>query len=256
MENLILYRDVDEEGVSESPFISMQQRSNQHRLANVKETTLLIVDSDVLQANELGADLAFHDFLPTVVHSAEASWTAVSTSTFDVIVLDAMLEEGEDAGFELAQRLRDAGFRQPILFLTSRNELVDRIRAHEHGDDHLGKPVELLELVAKLEALSRRGLLPPRAISWRELKLVPTEHAVYRSGDLVNLTAVEYKMLKLFMHDPDRLFLYDEILERVWGKSYTARSNLLMVHIKNVRAKVGSENFVEAVRGVGYRLGG
>lgn len=254
MKNFTLYRDVDEEGSLGNPSISMQQRSKQHRLATVKGTKLLIVDSDVLQANELGEALAFQDFVPTVVHSAGASWAAVSTSTFDLIVVDATLEEGDDAGFELAQRLRDAGFRQPILFLTARNELAARVRVYEHGDGYLHKPFELPELVAKLGALSRRDSLLPKTVTWRDLELVPAKRKVHRGDKLVHLSAVEYEIVALFMLNPGQLFTYDEIIEKVWGMDYTPRSNLLAVHIKNIRQKVGDESFLETVRGRGYRL--
>jgi DNA-binding response OmpR family regulator len=218
------------------------------------ETRLLLVDSEILPAEALCESLREHGFLPTVVHSARAAWEAVDATAFDLVVLDAALAEGPEAGFELAGRLRDAGFRQLILFLTARSGLADRIRAYKHGDGFLGKPFELPELVAKLEALARRGPLPAQTILWGELELVPAEGALYRSGRLVALTTVEYQLVELFMRAPGRLFAYSEILERVWGAGYTARSNTLTVHIRHVRAKVGEKGFIEAVRGVGYRL--
>jgi DNA-binding response OmpR family regulator len=254
MENFTLYRDVDEEGVSESPFISMQQRSNQHRLANVKETKLLLVDSDILAAEELGDQLALHNFLPTVVHSAKAGWGTANATQYDLIVLDATLVEGEEAGFSLAERLRKNGFHQPILFLTSRNDLPDRIRAHDNGDDHLSKPFDVLEVVAKLKALSRRGFLLPTTYTWRELELIPEERKVLYKGKLVSLTAAEYDLVKLFLLNPGQLFTHEELIKKLWGNSYITRSNVLAVQIRNIRKKIENGEFIETVRGGGYRL--
>lgn len=250
MENFTLYSDMSEKNDPKEPPISGQRR----RKIPDRESTLLVVDSEILLAEQLCRSLAVHNFVATVVHSAAAAWEAIGTSTFDLIMLDATLAEGEEAGFELAQRVRDGGYRQPILFLTARNKLADRIRAYEYGDDYLSKPFDLAELVAKLEALSRRGLLPPRTITWRELTLSTAERTVHRNGKLITLTAVEYQLVELFMLNPNKLFSYNEIFERIWGAGSTSRSNNLNVHIKNIRTKVGDKNFFETVRGVGYRL--
>ena len=234
--------------------VTKEERADKASTPAVSGIRLLIVDSEAPLACALSESLKNYGFLSTPVHSVKTGWEAISAFTFDLILLDAALDEGEEAGFELAQRVRDIGFRQPILFLTSRNTLADRVRAHEHGDDYLSKPFEMPELVAKLQALSRRGPLPARATSWGELELVPVERKVYQSGELVSLTAVEYQLVELFMLNPDRLFLYDEILTRVWGTDHSFRSNNLTVHIKNIRAKIGDKDFLEVVRGLGYRL--
>lgn len=216
---------------------------------------LLIVEDEVSIAKALCEGLRASGFRPVVVHSVTAAWDVLWAQPFELILLDVMLPEGDEAGFEFAQAARDAGFGQPILFLTAREALPDRVRGLEFGDDYLAKPFALVELVARLKALYRRGERRPNLVTWRQVELQSETREVRSGGALLRLTAKEYEVLELFMLNPGRIFSRDEVLERVWGAGFDSPSNLIDVYVKNLRAKVAS-GVVETVRGLGYRFPG
>ena len=216
---------------------------------------LLLVEDEADLAAVVAEGLAAHGLSVAVAPSQEAAWKMAWEMPFDVAVVDVMLPEGDEAGFAFAQQLRDADFRQPVLFLTARDALPDRIRGLSIGDDYLHKPFALTELVARLKALHRRGDVRPQVIAWRDLELVPEHRGVRRDGRPVKLTKKEYEVLELFMSNPGRVFTRSEILERIWGLGASANSNLLDVYVRTLRATFGDE-LVETVRGVGYRFPG
>jgi DNA-binding response OmpR family regulator len=213
---------------------------------------VLVVEDDPVLAQTLLESLQAHGFEVTNARSSQQAWELLWSTPFDLLVLDVMLPEGTDEGFLLAQHIREAGFRQPLLFLTARETLTDRVRGLGVGDDYLPKPFALAELVARLKALYRRGEVRPSQLQWRDVSLFPEEKQVRLGEEVVRLTAKEYELLELLMLNPGRIFARDEILERVWGLEYEAQSNLVDVYIKNLRAKLG-EGLIETVRGMGYR---
>ncbi len=213
---------------------------------------LLVVEDELALAQTLEEGLVAHGFEVFTAASADSAWQAVWQHPVDVIVLDVMLPEGKEAGFVFAEQLREAKFRQPVLFLTARETLLDRVRGLEYGDDYLAKPFALAELVARLKALYRRGEVRPRCIKWQDTVLLPEEQQVRVQDVPVKLTAKEYEILELLMINPGRVFSREEILDRVWGFDYESPSNLIDVYMKNLRAKV-AEEIIETVRGKGYR---
>lgn len=196
--------------------------------------------------------LTAHGFRPVFAYSAAEAWTAVWQQPCDVIVLDVMLPEGEDAGFRLAEDLREADFRQPILFLTAREQLPDRVRGLALGEDYLAKPFALAELVARLGSLYRRGEIRSRRVVWGEVVLLPEERQVRFQDAPVRLTTKEYEVLELLMLNPGRVFSREAVLERIWGPELDPPSNLVEAYVKNVRKKI-AEGIIETVRGMGYR---
>ncbi|MBF6593088.1 MAG: response regulator transcription factor [Thermaceae bacterium] len=216
---------------------------------------LLVVEDEPSLGQTLSESLSAQGFQPHLVTSAKAAEKAVWENPFDLFLLDVMLPEGEEAGFELAQGLREAGFRQPILFLTAREALPDRVRGLEVGDDYLAKPFALAELVARLRALARRGEVKPQVVKVGEsLEIALEKREVRHQGQLVRLTAKEFQVLELFALSPGRIFTREEVLERIWGPGFESDSNLIDVYIKNLRKRL-YESVVETVRGLGYRLG-
>lgn len=216
---------------------------------------LLIVEDEPSLALSLHESLQAHGFKTVVAGSAGEAWERLWAEAFDLIVLDVRLPEGDEAGFRLAQELRESDFRQPILFLTARETLPDRVRGLEYGDDYLPKPFALPELVARLRALYRRGEVRSTTVRWGDLELRAETREVRGAGQLLRLTGKEYEVLELFMLNPGRVFARNEVLERVWGAGYDASSNLVDVYVKNLRAKV-SDQVIETVRGLGYRFPG
>lgn len=216
---------------------------------------VLIVEDDAAVAASLVAGLGAAGFETVHAGSATDAWTALWGQPIDVVLLDVSLPEGTEAGFDWAVAVRDADFRQPILFLTARDDLAGKVRGLEHGDDYLAKPFEPAELVARLRALGRRGDVRPRHVRVGEVTIEPEHRSVKRAGRPVRLTAKEYEVLELFMLNPGRTYRREEVLDRVWGAGFESPSNLVDVYVLNLRRKLGSD-LLETVRGLGYRLAG
>lgn len=214
---------------------------------------MLLVEDDPSLGQTLLESLAVQGFRLRLVTSAEAAWEALWQDAVDLIVLDVMLPEGEEAGFELARGLREAGFHQPILFLTARESLPDRVQGLEVGDDYLAKPFALAELIARLRALARRGEVRPTVVKAGPLEVALEKREVRYQGQMIRLTSKEYQLLELFVLNPGRIFTREEVLERIWGPGFEFDSNLIDVYVKNLRKKL-SENLIETVRGLGYRF--
>ncbi|WP_243028750.1 response regulator transcription factor [Thermus albus] len=216
---------------------------------------LLLVEDDPDLGRAVAQALEEFSFQVVWVTSQEEAWEALWEHPFQVLVLDVRLPEGEEAGFRLAQALREAGFAQPILFLTAKDALDDRLRGLDLGEDYLPKPFALPELVARIRALLRRGEVRPRRVEVGDVALEVEARRVFKAGVPVTLTAKEYQVLELLFLSPGRIFSKEEILERIWGPGYEGASNLVEVYVKNLRKKLG-EGVIETVRGLGYRVSG
>ena len=186
----------------------------------------------------------------------DALWMAGSTE-FDAIILDLMLP-GID-GFETCRRLRDDGVWAPILMLTARDAVEDRVAGLDHGaDDYLLKPFSFAELLARLRALVRRGRGErPAVLEVGDLRLDPATHRVPRDGTEISLSAKEFALLEVFMRHPGEAISRFQLLEHAWDYDYENRSNVVDVYVRYLREKVdrpfGTKS-IETVRGVGYRL--
>jgi two-component system response regulator MprA len=174
----------------------------------------------------------------------------------DAIVLDVLMP-GTD-GLEVARRLRRDGSRVPILMLTARDEVGDRIAGLDAGaDDYVVKPFALEELFARMRALLRRvGAEQADALRFADLELDPATHEV-RRGEPIELTRTEFALLELFMRNPRQVLTRSLIFERVWGYDFGYASNSLDVYIGYLRRKTeagGRQRLIQTVRGVGYAL--
>jgi DNA-binding response OmpR family regulator len=178
---------------------------------------------------------------------------------FDVIVLDLMLPDMD--GYQVASKLRVENIFTPILMLTARDAVADKVRALDLGiDDYLTKPFALAELMARLRAISRRGpVLQSTILTAGDITLDLATAEVRRAGRPVPLTKTEYLLLEFFMRRPDRILSREQIIQGVWGSSSNIEENTLEAFIKLLRAKIddGRENrLIQTVRGFGYRLHG
>jgi two-component system OmpR family response regulator len=173
--------------------------------------------------------------------------------TYDAIVLDLMLP-GLD-GFDTCMRLRDGGVWTPVLMLTARDAVEDRIRGLDAGaDDYLTKPFSVAELRARLRALVRRGAVErPAVLEAGGLRFDPAERRVWRGDAEIRLAAKELALLELFMRRPGEVLSRYDLLEHAWDMAYENRSNVVTVHVGRLRQKIGEEA-IETVRGSGYRL--
>lgn len=216
---------------------------------------LFLLEDDPDLGRTVAQALEEHGFQVVWASSQEEAWEVLWDTPVQALILDVRLPEGEEAGFHLAQMLREAGFTQPILFLTAKDTLGDRLQGLEWGDDYLIKPFALPELVARIRALLRRGEVRPRRVEVGEVVLEVEARRVLRGGRTVTLTAKEYQVLELLALNPGRVFSKEEILERIWGPGYEGESNLVEVYVKNLRKKLG-DGVIETIRGLGYRVSG
>ncbi|MFK7604364.1 response regulator transcription factor [Deinococcus sp. SM5_A1] len=177
------------------------------------------------------------------------------TIPFDALMVDVGLPEGPLAGFELVRELREAGSSCPVLFLTARDAVEDRIAGLDAGgDDYLVKPFHLGEVQARLRALVRRGRSEPQSTQvWQDLRLDWNARAVFRDGARVALTAKEFSLLEVLASHPGKIYTRDELIDRVWDGRFDAESNVVDTYVRNLRRKLG-DPVVQTVRGLGYRF--
>jgi two-component system OmpR family response regulator len=222
-----------------------------------EDVRVLIVEDEVKLASLIRKGLREEGLLADVaIKGEDALWMAGATP-YDAIVLDVMLP-GID-GFETCSRLRAGGLRTPILMLTARDTVDDRITGLDTGaDDYLTKPFDFGELLARLRALARRGPTE-RAPVLRvgDLELDPASRTVRRGASEVPLRTKEMQLLEVFMRHPGEVLTRYQLLEGAWDMGYEHRSNVIDVYVRYLREKVdrpfGVET-IETVRGVGYRL--
>jgi two-component system, OmpR family, response regulator len=186
----------------------------------------------------------------------DALWLA-QAHPYDAIVLDVALP-GID-GFETCSRMREAGVWTPVLMLTARTAIADRVAGLDVGaDDYLAKPFAFEELLARLRALSRRGAGErPAVLEVGPLTLDPASREVARDGEPIVLSAKEFALLEALMRNPGRVLSRYELLEAAWDRGYENRSNVVDVYISYLRDKLGrpfGAQAIETVRGAGYRL--
>ncbi len=218
---------------------------------------VLIVEDEVKMASLIRRGMREEGLAADVATRGEdAIWMAGATE-YDAVVLDVMLP-GID-GFETCRRLRADGVWAPILMLTARDSVADRVAGLDGGaDDYLTKPFSFVELLARLRALARRGSVEkPAVLEVGDLRLDPAARRVTRGGEEIALSAKEFALLEAFMRRPGDVLSRFQLLEQAWDYEYENRSNIVDVYIRYLREKVdrpfGVES-IETVRGAGYRL--
>jgi two-component system, OmpR family, response regulator len=218
---------------------------------------VLIVEDDVPMAAAIRRGLQAEDIVADVATRGEdALWMAGSTD-FDAVVLDVMLP-GID-GFETCRRLREDGVWTPIIMLTARGSVDDRVQGLDQGaDDYLVKPFSLAELLARLRALARRGPVErPAVLQVGDLRLDPATRRASRGDEEIHLSAKEFALMEAFMRRPGEVLTQFQLLEYAWGYDYENRSNVVEVYVRYLREKIDRPfglKSLETVRGAGYRL--
>jgi DNA-binding response OmpR family regulator len=214
---------------------------------------LLVEDQDDL-AGALIAYLEQQRYRVDWANSAEEAWERLSEAEPDLLILDVMLPEGPDSGFRLAQELRALDFGAPILFLTARDSLEDRVTGLDLGaDDYLSKPFALSELAARIRALLRRQTpLKQASLNLGELQLDFVARRVKWRGQELNLTEREFTLLETLAYHPGKVFPVSELLERVFPEASSGPA-ILRIYVARLRQKTAPELIQTA--GGGYRLG-
>ncbi len=218
---------------------------------------LLLVEDDASLAKVMVRGLSEEGHAVDHASTVAGASDAMAVNDYDLLVLDLGLPDGD--GVDLCRSVRDSGVGLPILMLTARDGLSDKVAGLDAGaDDYLTKPFAYPELAARVRALLRR---PKDAISpilaTADIKLDPAAHTVWRGAIMVPLTPREFSLLEYLLRHPDQVCRREDLLEHVWDANYDGLSNVVDVHIANLRRKLelpGSQDPIETVRGVGYRI--
>jgi len=218
---------------------------------------VLIVEDDTRLAALLRQGLREQGFAVDLAGDVAGGLELALATDYDAILLDLMLP-GAD-GLDLLRRLRERASPVPVLVLTARSGLEDRVRGLDLGaDDYLAKPFDFRELLARLRAITRRPPVPPQTmLAAGDLELDPARHEVRRGGARVELTAKEFALLEYLLRMKDRLVTRGMILDHVWDLEYDGGSNLVEVYINYLRRKIDQDfepKLIHTVRGAGYVL--
>ncbi|MCL4288795.1 MAG: response regulator transcription factor [Thermoleophilia bacterium] len=218
---------------------------------------LLVVEDTAKMASLLKRGLVRDGHAVDVVGDGLEALVRAGATEYDAIVLDVMLP-GID-GFEVCRRLRQHGVWSPVLLLTARDAVDDRVRGLDTGaDDYLTKPFSFAELLARLRALARRGPLErPPILEAGGLRMDPAGRQVWRGDTPIALSTKEFALVEAFMRRPGQVLSRFDLLEHAWDFTYENRSNVIEVYINYLREKIDrpfGTDTIETVRGAGYRL--
>ena len=217
---------------------------------------VLVVDDDAAVRQSLSTALRRDGYEVLAADGGGSALARMAATSFDAIVLDVAMREPN--GLEVCRRLRSRGDRTPILMLTARDLVDDRVAGLDAGaDDYLVKPFALAELRARLRALMRRNAASPDQLCYGDLVVDLAAARVTRGEREVSVTRTEYLLLELFLRNPGRVLSHSQIFQAVWGYDFGLRSNNLWVYMSYLRTKLeaaGEPRILHTVRGLGYVL--
>lgn len=218
---------------------------------------ILLVEDEVSAARMLAKGLREHAYAVDVAPDGEDALYRASINDYDLVILDLLLPRKN--GFEVCREMRSSGSAVPVLMLTARDSVPDRITGLDTGaDDYLSKPFDFRELLARVRALLRRGpMLQPQTIEIADLSIDTRARRVRRSGRAVELTSKEYTLLEYLARHADEVVQRAHIAEHVWDENFDVFSNLIEVYIQRLRRKIDdghSCKLLRTIRGEGYML--
>ena len=214
---------------------------------------ILVVEDDAILLDGLSVGLGLAGFTVDAVANCGDAEAALAAQNYNAVVLDLMLPDG--AGLDILKSMRQARDDTPVLLLTARDQVPERIAGLDAGaDDYVGKPFDLHELAARVRAIARRGTgRASSTLEWQGVELDPAEMSVQYKGEPLRLTRREFSILRSLMERPTATISKSSLEEALYGWQEEVESNAVEVHIHHLRSKLGS-GFIETVRGVGYRL--
>ncbi len=223
---------------------------------------ILVIDDDEKILSLLKRSLTFEGYTVNTARNGKAGLDELKLYTPDLVILDIMMPVMD--GWEVCKRIRAAEMDIPILMLTAKDEVSERVKGLDIGaDDYLVKPFALEELLARTRALLRRKAEhkthESNRLTYEDLVLDIDAREAYRNQRKIELTTKEFELLQLFMRNPKRVLERDTIMEHIWGFDYSGESNVLEVYVAGLRQKMeenGASRLIQTVRGAGYVLRG
>lgn len=218
---------------------------------------ILVIEDEKKIASLLRKGLEAQGFVVDVSHHGDEGYTLATTRPYDALVLDIMLP-GRD-GLSILRNLRERKIALPVILLTARSELNERLEGLNLGaDDYLAKPFFIEELIARIHAVARRATGAVQSVlTVEDLTMNLLSREVRRGGNPVELTPREFALLEYLMRSPGRVLTRVQVCEQVWGYDFDPGTNLVEVYIQRLRKKVDSDapvKLIETIRGVGYRM--
>ncbi len=221
-----------------------------------KKNNILIVEDEETILELLKTGLCYEGFNVICATDGLTCLENLSKSSVDLIVLDIMLPDID--GFELLKKIRKSGIDIPILMLTAKKDIEDRVKGLNLGaDDYVTKPFSFKELLARINALLRRSLKKKNKkdiLRAQDIELNPNTREVFKAGKKIKLTPTEFSLLELFMRNPKRVFTRENLLNRIWGYKYVGDTNIVDVHVSHLRNKLGDKppKFIRTHYSIGY----
>ena len=220
-----------------------------------QSSKILVVDDEASIVDSVATILRYEGFEVDVASSGRAGLQKAQETAFDLIVLDVMLPDLD--GLEVTRRIRADGLDVPVLFLTAKSEVADRVAGLTvGGDDYVSKPFSLIEIVARTKAILRRRHPPgdDRRLQFADLVMDEESHEVWRAGVPVNLTATEFNLLRLFLLNPRHVLSKDQIIDHVWHYDFGGNQNIVETYVRYLRKKLNALGppIIHTIRLVGY----
>jgi heavy metal response regulator len=218
---------------------------------------ILVVEDEKKVASFIQRGLEAEHYAVDVAYDGEAGFTRLLDGEYDLVILDVMLPKRD--GFALLQEIRQRRLTVPVLMLTARDTLADKVTGLDQGaDDYLTKPFAFEELLARVRALLRRGMSAPTSVlTLADLRLDPVTRQITRGEKRIDLTAKEFALLEFFLRHPGRVLSRALIAQHVWGVDFDTFTNVIDVYVNYLRKKIDADHdpkLLHTVRGVGYVL--
>lgn len=217
--------------------------------------TILIVEDEVKIARLLQLELEYEGYHTVIAHTGMDGLISFREKEIDLVLLDVMLPEMN--GFEVLKRIRATDEHTPVLMLTAKGTVKDKVEGLDLGaNDYITKPFEMEEVFARIRSALRRTANKQTGMQKGSLVLDETKHEVMRDEELIPLTPREFELLAYFMKNPEQVLTREQILDRVWGFDYYGDTNVVDVYVRYVRKKLETpgKSYLQTIRGVGYML--
>ena len=221
------------------------------------EGRILVVDDEPSIVDSVATVLRYEGYDVDVAHTGRSALQKAQQGLFDLIVLDVMLPDLD--GLEVTRRIRSDGLDVPVLFLTAKSDVEDRIAGLTiGGDDYVSKPFSLMEVVARTKAILRRRAAPDdeRKLQFADLVMDEESHEVWRAGTPIKLTATEFNLLRIFLLNPRHVLSKDQIIDHVWHYDFGGNQNIVETYVRYLRKKLEAVGppLIHTIRLVGYVL--